>query len=149
MSYLLPKLSALRPDDILELRSKVSDTREGFAFHLQKLTKGISEQLVEGTDIHEVNRWAANLVYHDLIPDYREFRAQLQAGEGWLDKAGRVFEISASPWTPKFYGDLLRALGVPLRTFEEQKKWRSHESRAFQFMQAVEESKVAKYQRGH
>lgn len=37
MSYLLPKLGSLCIEDILEVRARVANTREGFAFHVQEL----------------------------------------------------------------------------------------------------------------
>jgi hypothetical protein len=153
LSYLLPSLSVLSPEEILEVRRKVADTREGFAFHLQKLSKGIDGRLKGGEDLSQIARWARDIVETELIPDYREFRRQIRAEQAgfWkkvLDPAGKILEINAAPWTPKFYGDLLKSLGFSALTYSaERKESLSNKSQAFQFMQAVEESKVAKYQR--
>lgn len=147
LSYLLPSLSQLEVEQILEIRNKVSSTREGFALHLQRLSKGVDGRIKSGEDIRQVARWARDVVETDLIPDYREFKRQLQAGKGWLDPLGRILEISSNPLQPKLYGDLLRAFGIKIPNTAEQVDHLSNKSQAFQFMQAVEESKVAKYQR--
>jgi hypothetical protein len=64
--------------------------------------------------------------------------------------AGKILEISAAPWTLKFYGDVLKALGVTALTYNaERKESLTNRSQAFQFMSAVEESKAATYQRSN
>ena len=118
-SYLLPKLRVYHPTQIMELREKIADTREGFTMHLWKLSKGLEEHCREDVPVKEITRFANNLIETELIPDFKEFRRQLEAkGAGkWdkvLDAAGKVAEIDAAPWTPKFWALLLKAMGITL-----------------------------------
>jgi hypothetical protein len=143
-SYLLPSLGYLGPDEILEVRNKVRDTREGFSLHLQKLSKGVDDKLKGGESTSEIESWAKRAIETELIPDYREFKRQIEAEKAgfWkkvLDVAGKAFAIDAAPWTPKFYGELLKALGITVLTYSaEQKERLSNKSQAFQFMSFVE-----------
>ncbi|MGZ8842425.1 MAG: hypothetical protein ACXW18_02105 [Pyrinomonadaceae bacterium] len=145
-SYLLPALNDLEPDQILEVRHKVKDTREGFSMHLQKLSKGIEERSKGNESSSEIEKWAKSVSETELIPDYREFRRQLSSKRStrWaniLDKARKVFEIDASPVTPKFYGELLTALGLAALTSSAASEDKlSNQSQAFQFMRVVEDS---------
>jgi hypothetical protein len=142
--YLLPKLHIFHPTQILELREKVEATREGFTMHLWKLSKGLEEHAKDGTSVLEIADFARNLIETDLLPDYREFRRQLAALNAgkwnkFLDAAGKIIEIDAAPWTPKFYGLLLRALGLSVITAaSEQQDSLSNKYQAFKFMSDVE-----------
>lgn len=144
-SYLLPALQGLNPEQIIEVRNKVKDTREGFAMHLQKLSKGIEDRLKQDTSLAEVHAWAKSVIETELIPDYREFRRQLAAERSgfWrkvLDVSAKVFEINAAPWTPKFYGELLKALGLTTLTYTSERKERlSNKFLAMQFMRVIED----------
>lgn len=146
-SYLLPKIRTFHPTQILELRDRVADTREGFTMHLWKLSKGLEERAKEGTSIQEIAGFAKNLIETDLIPDYKEFHRQLAAHkagkwEKFLDAAGKIVEIDAAPWTPKFWGLLLKALGLSVITAAgEQEQALTNKYQAFQFMSAVEGAK--------
>jgi len=143
-SYLLPRISLLQPDQILEVRRKVKDTREGFNMHLQKLSDGFEKGLKEGESLEELERFAQSLIETKLIPDYREYVRQLSAEKAgfWkavLEKADKVLQIDASPLTPKFYGDLLKALGVTIATASaESRSMLTNASQAYQFMYRVE-----------
>jgi len=58
-----------------------------------------------------------------------------------LDAFGKLAEIDAAPWTPKFYGSLLKALGMTfITTASEQKDRLSNRYQAFKFMQEIEKS---------
>lgn len=144
--YLLPKIHIFHPTQILELREKIADTREGFTMHLWKLSKGLEEHAKDGTSVHEIAGFARNLIETELIPDYREFRRQLAAmkagkWEQFLDAAGKIVEIDAAPWTPKFWGLLLKALGLSFVTAAgEQREMLSNKYQAFEFMSEVEGS---------
>jgi hypothetical protein len=146
--FVLPKLSELAPDQILEVRSKLKDTREGFSMHLQSLSAGVESRLKGGETLSEISAYADSVVETQLIPDFVEFRRQLVAERAgfWkivLEKTGKVFEIDAAPWTPKFYGELLKALGFSLLTgVENQKQNLSNKNQAFQFMRTVEKTEV-------
>jgi hypothetical protein len=112
--------------------------------HLWKLSKGLEEHAKEGVPVKEIARFAKDLIETDLIPDYEEFRSQLDAkGAGkWakvLDAAGKVTEIDAAPWTPKSWGLLLKALGLTLITSASEKQESlSNKYRAFKFMSDLE-----------
>ncbi len=142
--YLLPKLNALQPDDILELRRKVKDTREGFTMHLQKLSKSLDAMIENGSKADDIRAHAQAIVETDLIPDYKEFRRQLaseKAGK-WkkvLDATGKIMAINAAPWTPKFWGELLKALGMSiLETAADKKEELTNRYQAYEFMKEIE-----------
>jgi hypothetical protein len=145
-TYLLPVLGSLQPEQILEVRERVGDTREGFSMHLQKLSKGISDRLNGGEPPEQIEAWAKSLIDTELIPDYREFRRQLMAERTgfWkkvFETTAKVFEIDAAPWTPKFYGQLIKCLGFSALTYtSERKDELSNKSQAFQFMRLVEDT---------
>jgi hypothetical protein len=143
--YLLPSLNALRPEEILEVRDKVQDTREGFSLHLQRLSKDIEEQLSEDASAVEVSKYAQSVVETELVPDYREFERQLSAENAgfWanvLNKTKAVCEIDVPPWTPKFYAELVSRLGLAaLETIEDKKTKLTNKRQAFNFMRAFEQ----------
>lgn len=142
--FLLPKVEELTPDQIMEVRGAVAATREGFSMHLQSLSSGVEERIKGGESLQDISSYAKSVVETKLIPDYVEFKRQLVAKRAgfWkkvLDKAGKIFEIDAAPWTPKFYGELLKALGFTLLTgIEEQTERLSNPNQAFQFMRTIE-----------
>lgn len=145
-SYLLPKLRLRHPTQILELREKTADTREGFSMHLWTLSKGLAEHTNENVPVKEIARFANDMIRRELIPDFLEFRRQLEAmkADKWnkvLDAAGKVAEIDAAPWTPKFWALLLKALGITLVTSAaEQKEMLSNKYQAFKFMGDLKET---------
>jgi hypothetical protein len=116
--------------------------------HLWKLSKGLQEHAKDGTSLAELARFAGEIIKTDLIPDYREFQRQLESMrlEKWgkvLDAAGRVAEIDASPWTPKFWALLLKAIGITTQTSEsERMNALSNKYQAFKFMSFVEQSSL-------
>jgi hypothetical protein len=81
----------------------------------------------------------------DLIPDYKEFRRQLEAEQAGkikkvLDVAGKIMEIDAAPWTPKFWGLLLKAFGMSaIETAADQKQRLSNHYQAYELMREVED----------
>jgi hypothetical protein len=143
--YLLPKLSALHDDEILELRRKVKDTREGFAMHLQKLSKGLDGMVKAGEKFEDLSGYAQNIVETELIPDYREFRRQLEAEQAGkikrvLDVTGKIMEIDAALWTPRFWGLLLKALGLSaIETAANEKEPHTNRYQAYELMKEVED----------
>ncbi len=148
--YLLPALGPLKADQILEVRERVKDLREGFSMHLQKLSKGVEGAVKSGEPIVEIEYWAKSVIETELIPDYREFRRQLasQRSGFWnkvLDAGSKIFQIQAAPWTPKFYYEFLKAMGVTLLTASaEHKESLSNRSQAYHFMMRVEDSDLLK-----
>lgn len=144
--FLLPKLSELHPDQILEVRERVAATREGFSMHLQTLSSEVESRLREGDSLDNIARYARSVAEVKIIPDYVEFRRQLEAERAgfWakvLDKASKIAEIDSAPWTPKFYAEVLKALGFTLLTsIAEGEKRLTNKAQAFQFIRQVEEA---------
>lgn len=142
--YVIPQISELHPEQILEIREKIADTREGFSMHLQKLSAAVDERLAGGEDFTDVSRFAGEVVETQLIADYVEFRRQLKTMKigklrSVLDVVGRILEIDAAPWTPKFYGELLKAIGfTALDTVDARSKALTNQQQAFQLMHKTE-----------
>ncbi len=76
-SYVVPAIQSLEPDEILRVREKVRDTREGFSMHLQKLSREVEKRVSEGEQIDDIARYARSLVETEIAPDYCEFRRSL------------------------------------------------------------------------
>jgi hypothetical protein len=143
-SYLLPTLSSLTPDEILEVRKKVKDNREGFSMLLQDLSKDIDNRLKGGESAEEILSFAESVIDTKLMPFYYEFKRQLTAektasGKKVLDFLGKVSGIDVGPSTPKFWIELLKALGLVIPSASEQKERLSNKTQAFQFMRAIED----------
>jgi hypothetical protein len=144
--YLLPRLALAQPDQILEVRRKVKDTREGFSMHLQKLSEGIESKLKGGESLDDIRLFAQSVIETKLIPDYLEYVRQIRAEKAgfWgkmLTPVSEILQIDAAPWTPKFYGSLMKALGLTFLTPEAEKKQRmTNASQAYQFMHSAERS---------
>jgi hypothetical protein len=146
---LVPKLSELHPDQILEVREKVTATREGFSMHVQALSSEVESRIQQGDSLDDIAHYARSVVETRMIPDYVEFRRQLEAQRAgfWvkvLDKASKIAEIDCAPWTPKFYAEVLKALGFTLLTgMAEREKHLTNKAQAFQFLREVERSTQA------
>jgi hypothetical protein len=145
-SYLSPKIHVHHPTQILELRDRVKDTREGFTMHLWKLSNGLQARAGDGTSLSETASYARDLIETEPIPDYREFQRQLQSMEAgrWnkvLDAAGKIIEINATPWTPHFWAQVMKAIGLSALVSEsERKEQYSNKYQAFKFMSDLEQS---------
>jgi hypothetical protein len=143
--FMLPKLQILQPEQILEVRNLVKDNREGFSMHLQALSGEVERQVKDGASLREVSAYAESIVETQLIPAFVEYRRQLAAKRAgfWrkvLDPLGKIVQIDAAPWTPKFYGELLRALGLTLlSSIEEQQDYLSNRTQTFQFMKTIDQ----------
>lgn len=144
-SLLLPKLSALQPDQIVDVRNKVTCSREGFSMHLQALSADVEARIEDGDSLSDVARYAQSVAETKLLPFYAEWKRQLAAERAgfWgqvLDTTSKALEIDAAPWTPQFYGELLKALGfVMLKGIAERKGRLTNESQAYQFMREIED----------
>ena len=143
-AYILPKTEGLLPEQILEVRAKVKDTREGFSLHLQKLSKDVEARLKGDDSLDGILEFSRSVIETQLIPDYREFVRQLSAERAgfWskvLDAGSKALQIDAAPWTPKFYGELMKALGLTALVAQSEKKQRlTNVSQAYQFMYQVQ-----------
>lgn len=147
-SLLLPKLSGLQPDQIMDVRNKVKCNREGFSMHLQALSADVEARIEDGDSLSEVARYAQSVAETKLLPFYAEWKRQLAAERAgfWgqvLDTTSAALKIDVGPWTPKFYGELLKALGfVTLKGIAEHKGRLTNESQAYQFMRAIEDREI-------
>lgn len=145
-SYVLPSFDELHPEQILELREVVAETREGFTMHMQRLAKGIEEQIDANTDIADIRRWADTIVATELIPDYWEFKNQLTSeeiniGSKLLDAGGRILTIDSGPTTPAFWGGIVKALGASLGDASRlATEMTTTERQTYEFMALVEDT---------
>jgi hypothetical protein len=141
--FVLPRISELAPEEILDLREKLSDFRAGFSYHLQSLCGEIFEAIRSGANMGEVTAHASALVEIKILPDLHEYQSQLSArrtrsGERILDTVGRVLRIEASPWTPRFFGDVLEAVAPGLLEANVEREARaSNKGQALQFLAAL------------
>jgi hypothetical protein len=131
--------------EILELRRKVKHTREGFTTHLQKLSRGLDGMVRAGEKLADLSAYALGIVETDLIPDYKEFRRQLQSertasGEKVLDAADKLAEVDSGPSTPKFWLGIAKVMGfLAVKTADEQKEHLSNRYQAFEFMKEIDD----------
>jgi hypothetical protein len=143
-TYLLPRLGELSPEQILEVREEIKANREGFAMYLQSLSAEVEKRVIEGEPLKDTASYARSVVETQLIPGYSEFRRQLAAKRAgfWkrvLDVSGKIFEIDSTPWTPKFYGALMKAIGFTILTgAEEQEDGLSNKTQAYHFMKSLD-----------
>jgi hypothetical protein len=108
----LPRLRVLNPEDVLELRRNVSDVREGFQDYIFQLLDDVEERTKNG-----VSPWDAAkvTVERKILPEYNEVCRQLAAKNTGrfaklLGSLSDFMMIDASPWTPKFYFQLYKAV---------------------------------------
>lgn len=142
--YVIPRVPDLTPQQILELRDRVSDTREGFLMHLQSLSKDVADGLGSDAPAEDVLRHANTVVQTSLIPDYVEFKRQLasQRAGVWAlvaEAANDFFGVDAAPWTPKFWGAVLRIMGLKALTgAASNKDHLTNRAHAMTFLRSVE-----------
>ncbi len=145
LSYCIPKLAALPPEEILELRRLTASNREGFMAHVQGLSAGLDALAKSGAKREDMAAMAADVVETKLIPDYVEFKRQLNSIrvgklKKILDPASKILEINSSPWSPKFWYDLTKALwGIGTGATEVRQADRSNRTLAFNYIRTVEE----------
>jgi hypothetical protein len=136
--YVVPQLNALHPEQILEVRELVRETKEGFVDYIFEAVDDVEARLISG-DASEVEA-AQKTVERKLLPKYHEFQRQLQAQRGgfWsevLVAGSKLLQIDASPWTPKFYGQIIEAFFGPLRKMAEaEAQARSNANQAYQYL---------------
>jgi hypothetical protein len=115
--------------------------------HLQKLSKSLDAMIRSGDGLKEISDHAQSLVETELVPDYVEFRRQLEAMQARrankiLEATGKVLEIDASFWSPRFVALFLKALSSTfVATAETRKELLTNRDQAFQFMHSVEQFK--------
>jgi hypothetical protein len=143
-SYFLPKLQVHHPEQILELREKVADTREGFTMRLQELSEAVEERIKGGASPAEWKGYAESVVQTRLVPFYHEFKKQLalrsaRKRDKVFDAIGTILEIDATIASPKFLGGVLKAFGL-IESAAEMEEKLTNKYQAFKFMGEIEAS---------
>lgn len=144
LSFCLPRLGKLAPDEILEVRRLTADNREGFMAHLQSLSSALDALVKGGAKRQELEDAATDVVQTKIVPDYLEFKRQLGSArvgkaKRILDPASKLLEINSSPWAPKFWYDLVRALFLAATgATENRKEDKSNKALAFNFIRKLE-----------
>jgi len=144
LSFSLPRLAKLTPEEILEVRHITANNREGFMAHLQGLSGALDGLLKDGADQRLVSETAADIVQTKFAPDFLEFKRQLGSARVGrarriLDPASKVLEISSGPTSPKFWYDLIRAAYLTVSgAAENRKEDKTNKALAFNFVRKLE-----------
>ncbi len=139
--YAIPRLGALNPEQVLELRTNLADLREGFQDYVFQMLDDVESRMKNG-----VSAWDAADVtlQRKILPEYDEMHRQLVArNTGKLSKVlGTLSDfmlIDASPWTPKFYGQLFKTFfGTSEKAAEAEEEARKNSTQAFQLLARLE-----------
>jgi hypothetical protein len=128
---------------VLEIRETLRDTKEGFTYYIFKAVDEVEDRLTS-SDSLDVEEAALKTVQRNLLYEYAEMRRQLEGKRVGLWSnvlaAGSTFlQIDASPWTPKFYGQIIETFfNVIGKTAEAEATSRSNASQAFQYLAQLE-----------
>ena len=112
--------------------------------HLQQLSSELEEKIESEDDLKSMKDKAKRVIETKLIPDYREFRRQLESNKAgfWqniLLKSEKFFEIDAVPWTPKFYGEFFKAFGLTaLNSMSANKEQLSNKHQALLLIKSID-----------
>lgn len=136
----MPQLSALSPEQILEVREVLKDTKEGFTLRIYEAVEEVEQRLKSG-DPSEVVA-AQKTVERNLLPWYFEMRRQFESQRtGFWSRAlafgGKLLQIDASPSTPKFWGQIIEAFSGGMSETAKAEA-RSNAGQAFQYLAKVE-----------
>lgn len=136
--YQIPRLETLNAEQVLEVRDYLKDTKEGFTQYVNEMTDDV-EQRLKGGNLSEIGA-AQKTFERKILPQYEEFRRQLVSRKTgyWanvLSASADFLKVDATPWTPKFYGELLKWLGVALNlTAKDEEALLTNKSQAFQYL---------------
>jgi hypothetical protein len=142
-SLVIPNLEKLSPDQVIDLRQKVREPREGFRDHLIELIDDVEHRLQGGSVTESIA--ALETIKHKVMPSFDEYQRKLLAQETgfWSEVAVRgakFLQVDASPWTPKFYGAILELLfGNVVDASKLDRAELNNKSQAFQYMGALKE----------
>lgn len=149
-AYFVLSLTELTSEQILEVRDEVADTREGFAMHLQKLSRETERRSSAGDPLDTIKAHARSIIETDLIPDFMEFRRQLSAKRAgfWcklLDVAAKSVRLLVPMTQPELAGSGFATLSAIMAiTCERRGDRNTNVGLAFQFLNkltsSVEES---------
>ena len=143
-SYLLPVTTALEPDEILSVREKIKDNREGFSMHLQKLSAMVEGRVDAGDSHEDIATYAQSVIETELIPDYKVFLRQLQAHDKArtankvLAPLRKVLEIESPVTSIKFWAELAKTLGFDVLKGIADDESYTNKNQALQFMRKVD-----------
>lgn len=141
----IPMLASLNADQILELREKVQDAKQGYRQYINQLTDDVEGRVLSGhsTEFDAARKTAERKV----IPAYEEYLKQLKATEAGLGAkllaaGGKFLQVDAAPWTPKFWGAILECFSTVIGSAAEQNReaYLSNEKQAFHYLATVERS---------
>jgi hypothetical protein len=141
--YLLPKLRSLMPEQILSLRERVADTREGFSLYLQQLTSLMSLVNDEAHDIRKIKREAKYIVDQRLMPLFYEFERQCKTRRDKrlamaVDETAKAFTVGALLAAPLACFGIGRGLAANARLLAESRlEGSTNERHALNFMLSV------------
>lgn len=121
----VPGVGSLRPNELLELREKTKDNREGFSAHIQELSGDLELMIRSGATEEEIKLAAEATVRTRISPRLSEFERQLHAikaerKSGWVQVISSFLQIDSAPWSPKFFGQILQSLGALTQESVEQ-----------------------------
>jgi hypothetical protein len=142
-SFLVPRLGDLHPEEILEVREYLKDTKQGFTYYIFEQLDAVEDRLTSG-DFSDIREAAEKTVERNILPKYTEMRRQLEAKQTgfWsnvLAAGAKFLQIDATPWTPKFYGQIIELFFGPLaRTAEAEAEALSNANQAFQYLAKLE-----------
>jgi hypothetical protein len=139
-SYALPQIVGLNQEDILQIREKTKDHREGLNHYVNSLISDAALELAGGAKINDVMLKSSLTITTKVLPELHEFHHKLASerltfGKRLLDSLGRVLQIDAAPWTPKFFGSLIQAFLPNLGPTDEERLERTaNKYQAMQFL---------------
>ena len=108
----VPRLPALNAEQVLDLRTDVNSSRQGFVDCLSELSDEVEERLADGANpAWGTIREAFN---HQAMLKYQEYQRKLESKSSLLKYAmsqGKpIAQIDTMPWTPKFWYMLVKSL---------------------------------------
>jgi hypothetical protein len=111
----LPVVSNIPVDDIMELRLRTEEFREGFRSYIQSISLDARQLATAGAPITEIRRYCEELVSTQLSPLLAEHQRQLSALQaqkvaGKFEILSKFLEIETGPWAPKFWTELFKIL---------------------------------------
>jgi hypothetical protein len=140
--YKVLQLQALNAEQILEIRGYLKDTKEGFTYYINQMTDDVEQRMKSG-NFSEMEA-SQKTIERKILPLYEEFRRQLAAKKTgyWanvLSASAEFLKVDAAPWTPKFYGEVLKWLGVALNlTAKDEEALLTNQNQAFQYLATLE-----------
>lgn len=105
-------IATLGPKELLKLRKKYADEREGLMYYMDELSNSVRQHLRDGASPDEA---AIRSLESELLPKIREFKKQksLTIKQRFLKYIKGFANIDAALWSPKFFYQFSKAaLGV-------------------------------------